>query len=72
MKAILSHKVAQCCKGTVSRDGYFFEGLNILISTFCACTDVFQSLSKAFSLRYPIINFLLATLKLLNNFENAY
>jgi hypothetical protein len=36
-------------KGTVSRDGFCFEGLNILISTFCVCGDGFQgSLSKAF------------------------
>jgi hypothetical protein len=39
-------------KGTVSRDGYILEGLNILISTFCICADGFQGLSKAF--RYPI------------------
>ncbi len=48
-------------KGTVSRDGYFFEGLNILNSTFCVC-----------ALSYTIINFLFASLKLLTNFENAY
>jgi hypothetical protein len=35
-------------KGTVSRVGYFFEGLNILISTFCVCANCFQCLSKAF------------------------
>jgi hypothetical protein len=35
-------------KGTVSRDGYFFEGLNILISTVCVCADGFQVLLKAF------------------------
>ncbi len=39
-------------KGTMSRDGYFFEGLNILISTFCASADDFQGLSEA--LHYPI------------------
>ena len=55
-------------KGTVSRDGYFFEGLSILISTFCVCADGFQGLSKAF--HYPIE--LLASLKLLTYFENAY
>jgi hypothetical protein len=32
--------------------GYFFEGLSILISTFCVCVDGFQGLSKAF--HYPI------------------
>ncbi len=31
----------------MSRDGDFFEGPNILISTFCVCTDGFQDLSKA-------------------------
>ncbi len=34
-------------KGTVQRDGYF------LISTFCACADVFQGLLKPF-FHYPI------------------
>jgi hypothetical protein len=37
-------------KGTVSRDGYSFEGLNILIRTFCLRADGFQGLSKAFQL----------------------
>ncbi len=35
-------------KGTVSRDGYFFEGLNILISSFCVCAEGFQDLSQSF------------------------
>jgi hypothetical protein len=41
-------------KGTVSREGYFFEGLNILIGTltFCVCADGFQGLLKAF--HYPV------------------
>ncbi len=39
-------------KGTVSGDGYFFEGLNILISTFCVYDDGFQGLSKAFTALY--------------------
>ncbi len=39
-------------KETVPRDGYFFEGLNILISIFCVGVDGFQGLSKAF--HYPI------------------
>jgi hypothetical protein len=60
-------------KGTVSGDGYFFEGLNILISAFCECADGLQGLSKAScSLPYTIINILFASLKLLTNFENAY
>ncbi len=29
-----------------------FDDLNILISTFCACADCFQGLSKAF--HYPL------------------
>jgi hypothetical protein len=36
----------------VSRDGYFFEGLNSLISTFCVSTDGFPGLAKVF--HYPI------------------
>jgi hypothetical protein len=40
-------------KGAVSRDGYFLEGLNILIGTFCVCADGCQCLSKAF--HYPIL-----------------
>ncbi len=60
--------------GTVSRDGYFFEGLNILIGTFCVFTDGFQRFSKAF--HYPIctiIQFylLLYGITLLTNSENA-
>jgi hypothetical protein len=43
---------ASIIKGTVSRDGNFFKGLNILISTFCVCADAFQGLYKAF--HYPI------------------
>jgi hypothetical protein len=54
----------------VARDGYFFEGLNILINTLCVCDDCFQGLSKAFHCPiYTILNFLFASLKLLNNFE---
>ncbi len=58
----------------MSRDGYFFEGLNILNSTFCVCADGFQDLSKAcqLSLIFTIMNFLFASLKALTNFENAY
>jgi hypothetical protein len=32
---------AMSFKGTVSRDGYFFECLKILISTSCVCADGF-------------------------------
>jgi hypothetical protein len=37
---------------TYSVTGGFFEGPNILISTFCECADGFQGLPKAF--HYPI------------------
>jgi hypothetical protein len=57
----------RCYFRTVSRDGYFFEGLNILISTVCVWDDGFQGLS----LPNKIINFLFASLKSLTNFENA-
>jgi len=36
-------------KGTVSRDGYFYSGLNIWIRTFCVCADGLKVLSKAFN-----------------------
>ncbi len=45
-------------KGTVSRDGYFFEGLNILICTFCVYVlKVFKAYQKLFT-PYTVINFL--------------
>jgi hypothetical protein len=46
---LVSYKVF---KRTASRDGYFFQGLNILIVTFCVCADGFQGISKAF--HYPV------------------
>jgi hypothetical protein len=53
-------KIFHDITGTLSREGYFFKGLNLLISTFCVCVcvcvcvlcDGFQCLSKAFY--YPI------------------
>jgi hypothetical protein len=39
-------------KGSVSRDVYFCEGLNILIGAFCVCADGLQGLSKAFTVLY--------------------
>jgi hypothetical protein len=39
-------------KGSVSRDGYFCEGLNILINAFCVCADSLQGLSKTFTVLY--------------------
>jgi hypothetical protein len=56
----------------VSRDGYFFEDLSILIGTFCACADGFQGLSKAFYYPLQLLPFYVLSLKLLTNFENAY
>jgi hypothetical protein len=44
-------------KGTVSRDIYFFEGLNILIGTFCECDDGFQDLSKHFYCPKKLLTF---------------
>ncbi len=52
LKIFLFSHLDRHIKGTVSRDGYFFKGLNILISTFCVFADCFQGLSKAF--HYPI------------------
>ncbi len=60
-------------KGAVSRDGYFFEGLNILISTFCFCVyaDGFQGLSEAFHNPIQLSAFISFSI-LHTNFENAY
>ncbi len=41
----------------------FFEGLNILVITFCVCADGFHSLP------YTIINFLFGSLKMLTMFS---
>ncbi len=67
LRAIISARTI--IKGTVSRDGYFFEGLNISISPFCVCADSFQGLSKAF--HCPIQLFICFFLKLLTNFQIA-
>ncbi len=47
-------KEGHCFKGTMSRDGYFFKGLNIVISliTFCVSADGFQGLFKLFTTLY--------------------
>jgi hypothetical protein len=42
---------------SVTRWIYFYEDLNIFISTLCVCADVFQGLSKAFT-TLTIIKFL--------------
>jgi hypothetical protein len=59
-------------QGTVSRDeiDIFFEGLNILISTLCVCSDGFQGLSKAFHYPIQFLSFYFLLLKLPTNFEN--
>jgi hypothetical protein len=54
-----THLLNSDFKGTVSGDGYFFEGLNILISTFCIYDDGFQGLSKAFHCPIQLLTFYL-------------
>ncbi len=48
-------------KGTVPRGGYFFKGPNILMCTFCVCTDGFQGLILSLSPPYNVqlLNFYL-------------
>jgi hypothetical protein len=46
-------------QGTVSRDGNFFEGLNILFCPFGVCADGFQGLSKAFHYNMQLLTFYL-------------
>jgi hypothetical protein len=59
-------------KGQCPEMDIFFEGLNIVTSTFCVCADDFQGLSKAFHYPIQLGNFLVTFLKLLNNFYNAF
>ncbi len=54
--------------GTVSRDGYFLQCINILVRTFVYALIVFE-IFQSFSVPYIIINFLFASLKLLTNLE---
>jgi hypothetical protein len=56
-------------KWTVSRDEYFVEGLNVLISTLSVCADGFQCLSKAFHYPIQILTFYLPLLLLLLNYR---
>ncbi len=51
-------------KGAVSRDGYFFEGLNILISTFYRCAAAFYYHIQVFICFFEITYS--------NKVENAY
>jgi hypothetical protein len=69
---IKSKSACNSIKGTVSQDGYFFERPNISISIFCEYAVGFQGLSKFFHYPTTIFNFLIASLKFLTNFENAY
>ncbi len=69
---ILSFERTDPLKGQCHEIDMIFKGLNILISTFCVCAAGFQGLSKFFLLPYTIVHFLVAFLKLLTNFENAY
>jgi hypothetical protein len=57
-------------KGTMAQDGYFFESLNILLILSVYALMVFKIFQKL-SLRYTIINFSFASVKLLTTFENA-
>ncbi len=43
----------------MSQDGYFFECLNILISSCCVCAEGFQSLTKAFHYSTQLLTFYL-------------
>ncbi len=45
-------KEGHCFKGTVSRDGYFFEGLNILISRYFLCTRYAPMVFKVFQMLF--------------------
>jgi hypothetical protein len=50
IKVMLSRSLyLKAVKGAVSRHWYFFEGLNILISTFCVCPDDFKIFQKLFT-----------------------
>jgi hypothetical protein len=62
---------SQLFKGSVSGDGYLFESLNTLISTFSVCADEFQGLSIAFTSQYNYKLFI-CFFEILTNFENAY
>jgi|LakMenE01Jun11ns_1017448.scaffolds.fasta_scaffold9526899_1 hypothetical protein len=64
MKQITTHLLKGLCHAMDN----FFEGVNILIITFCVCANGFQGLSKDISQPTTIINFLFSSLKLLNNF----
>ncbi len=52
----------------MSRDGYFFKGVNILICTFYVCADGFQGFQKLFTTQYNFYLFF-ASLKLLTNLK---
>jgi hypothetical protein len=54
-----------CLKGQCHEMIYFFEGLNILISTFCECADGFQGLSQKLFTTCTIIKFFFASLKII-------
>jgi hypothetical protein len=52
-------------KGTLSRDGYFFESRNILICTLCVRAQGFQGLFKSFSHPIQLLTFYLLFLNYL-------
>ncbi len=51
------HVTKQELKKTESGEEYFFEGLNIITSTFYECADDFQGLSKAFRCPRQLLTF---------------
>ncbi len=73
---------SKAVKGTMSRDGYvfdgdiflwgyFFKGPNILISIFCVCADDFQGLLKAFYYSIQLLTFCLLIWNYLLIVKNA-
>ncbi len=50
-KRQINRVVMEELQETVSRDGYFFESLNIFIGTFCLFANTFQDFLKPF--HYP-------------------
>ncbi len=76
--------LARCCappplKGQCHEMDILLERLNILISTFCVCTDGFQGLSKAFHCPIQLLifylllwNYLLILVMLIGCRENVH
>jgi hypothetical protein len=58
------HQKLYCLKVQCHEVDICFEGLKILISTFCVCADGCQGLSQAFHCPAQLLRFLFASLKL--------